>query len=190
MSTIFTNYLFQQEQPIQATHSCSSLLKKTDDLFKSCNIQEQKLEKTSKDFRSFEASRKVLYKWHSKKKEHKQGKRYSIEFKQKVISEVYLSRYKNQVAKNHNICYRTLKNWMKKVSQPAESLSKTKEHHQEGRRYPLEFKQSVVSEICSGRRITEVSKNYNICQGTLRIWMKKAYALNLPYNSSAAWMLN
>ncbi|MEK7340219.1 MAG: hypothetical protein WBD50_07760 [Candidatus Rhabdochlamydia sp.] len=108
MFTISTNYPFQQALPIRAIHADSSLLKKADDLFKSCSIQEQKNEqdisllgKTSKDFQ-FEATRKTLHKRHSKRKEHKQGKKYPIEFKQKVISEVHLSKHKNQVAKNHN----------------------------------------------------------------------------------------
>lgn len=183
MSAIFGNYLFQQEREARIAHTDSSL-KKIDDLFKSSFPEQDTslFEKT--DFHSFETSRNALYRRLSKKKEHKQGKRYSLAFKQKAINEVHLGKRKGQVAKNYNICYWTLLDWIKKASQP--NRVKTKEH-QEGRRYPLEFKQKIVTEICSGRRATEVCRSYRICQGSLNSWMKKAYAPNLPYNSSAAW---
>jgi len=129
MSTIFTNYLSQQEQPAQATHADSSLLKKTDDLFKT---PEKKNEKDTS----------------------------------------------------------LLEETTSKASQPGEASHKIEEPFLTRKRYSLEFKQRAVSEICSGKRAFEVCKTYNICSVSLKTWRRKAYAPNIPYNSSVAWAKN
>ena len=57
----------------------------------------------------------------------------------------------------------------------------------EEEKYSLDFKQKVVSEVCSGQHVSQVCKNHNIGQNSLNIWLKKAYSPNFPYNSSEAW---
>lgn len=132
MSTIFTNYLSPQEQPAQTTDADSSLLEKTDDLFKKCNIPEQKNEQDSSLFEETTS----------------------------------------------------------KAPQPGEASHKIEEPFLTRKRYSLEFKQKAVSEICSGKRAFEVCRTYNICSASLQAWRRKAYAPNIPYNSSVAWAKN
>ena len=119
-------------------------------------------------------------------KKPEKRKKYSPDFKRKVVSEVCLGKRKSYVAEKYHICYRTLMDWIRRARLSAKPTPIVKEPLEKGK-YPLEFKQKVVSEVCSGQHISQVCKNYNLCQSNLHIWLKQAYSPNFPYNSSAAW---
>ena len=121
------------------------------------------------------------------KEPSKKRKIYSLDFKQKVVSEVRLGLCKTHAAEKYNLSYKTLVGWVRKACLPVEPIPETKESSKE-EGYSLDFKQKVVSEVCLGRHISQVSKSYNICQSDLNIWLEKAYSPNFPYNSSAAWI--
>ena len=116
----------------------------------------------------------------------KKAERYSPDFKRKVINEVCLGKSKAYVAKKYQVSPGTVLIWMKKAHLPVKPTPVIREPL-EKETHPLEFKQKVVSEVCSGQHISQVCKNYNLYQSNLYIWLEQAYSPNFPYNSSAAW---
>lgn len=208
MSTIFTNDSSLKEQPTKETTQADSWLRKRNDVLYSARTGCKPVRKYSFRFKQkvinevllgkckthvaekYHISYKTLAYWMEKAceptpetKKSPKTKRYPLDFKQKVVSEVRLGLCKAHAAEKYNLSYKTLVGWMRKACLPVEPIPETKE---EG--YPLDFKQKVISEVCSGQHISQVCKSYNICQSNLNIWLKEAYSPNFPYNSSAAWI--
>ena len=147
------------------------------------NSKSRVAEKYSLSYQTLNNWTKKACNLQSKIKKPEKRKKYSPDFKRKIINEVCLGKSKTYIAEKYHISYPTILNWIEKAHEPI--LERTKPL--EKKRYSLDFKQKVVSEVCSGQHISQVCKNYNVCQSNLHIWLEQAYSPNFPYNSSAAW---
>ncbi|MDQ5955746.1 MAG: Transposase [Chlamydiota bacterium] len=124
---------------------------------------------------------KKLDRWLIKTKQNQELETLIDKLNKKLTSEACSSQCINR--EKQDISKKTVKVLIKKKPIPHEILAEKKE----SKKYTLEFKQKVVSEICSGKRMIQVCKSYGIPKRDVSGWIKKAYAPNLPYNSSKAW---
>ena len=192
--SIITNHSIQ-EQPIKTIYTKPSLLinsaKKIDDLSKlQPPLKEQEntfllhptQSTTVKELPEISKfSIKKLDRWLIKTKQNQELEGCIDKLNKNLTSETCSSQRINR--EKQDISKKTVKVLIKKKPIPHEILAEKKE----SKKYTLEFKQKVVSEICSGKRMIQVCKSYGIPKRDVSGWIKKAYAPNLPYNSSKAW---